>query len=143
MPDFTNMSQSPDRTDFEKYIAAPAFGVFCNQIEQTFHTSPVFEFSRCSMEYGWNMKYKKSGKSLCTIYPREGYFTAMVVIGRAEKERAEAILPDLSPRLKEIYEETKEGNGQRWLMIDIEDADEVLNGALALIKIRAEKPQKK
>nr|WP_305115698.1 DUF3788 family protein [uncultured Acetatifactor sp.] len=32
---------------------------------------------------------KKAGRTLCTIYPREGYFTVMVVIGTREKDAAE------------------------------------------------------
>ncbi len=89
------------------------------------------------MEPGWNVKFKKSGKSLCTIYPRESFFTAMVVIGRKEKESVEELLPACTSRLQEIYKETKEGNGQRWLMIDLEDKDSMYHDVLRLIKIRS------
>nr|WP_296441349.1 DUF3788 family protein [uncultured Acetatifactor sp.] len=32
---------------------------------------------------------KKAGRTLCTIYLREGYFTVMVVIGTREKDAAD------------------------------------------------------
>ena len=48
---------------------------------------------------GWNIKFKKSGKGLRTLYPREG-------------------------------------NGQRWLMIDLEDKDTLYNDIFRLIEIR-------
>ena len=39
-------------------------------------------YSNCAMDNnvwrGWNIKYQKSGKSLCTIYPQQGYFLALV-----------------------------------------------------------------
>ena len=95
----------------------------------------AIEYSACGLEPGWNVKFKKSGKSLCTIYLRESYFTAMVV-GRRESASVEAILPDCSPRLREIYAQTREGGGQRWLMIDLEDRDEVYRDVLRLIEIR-------
>ena len=61
----------------------------------------------------------------------------MVVVGRKEKESVEEILPECTSRLQEIYEETKEGNGQRWLMIDLEDHDSMYHDVLRLIKIRS------
>ena len=60
------------------------------------------------MEPGWNIKFKKSGKTLCTIYPRELYFIVMIVVVRKEKEAVEAILPECTSRMQEIYHETKE-----------------------------------
>ena len=50
------------------------------------------EFSSCSWEYGWNVKFKKSGKTLCTIYPRENYFTVLVVVGKKEKDAVKGYL---------------------------------------------------
>ncbi len=42
-------------------------------------------------------------------------------------------------RLRDIYRETPEGNGQRWLMIDREDPDVLYNDMLRLIHIRSGK----
>ena len=39
------------------------------------------------------------------------------------KEEAEALLPGCTAELQELYEQTQEGNGQKWLMIDLEDQD--------------------
>ena len=75
-------------------------------------------------------------RSLCTIYPRASFFTAMVVVGRKEKDAVEAIFPECSLALQEIYRQTREVNGQRWLMIDLEDADELYRDVLRLIEIR-------
>lgn len=36
----------------------------------------------------------------------------------------------------EKYHQTQEGNGQRWLMIDLEDEDELYKDLLRLIQIR-------
>ena len=94
------------------------------------------DFSSCSWEYGWNVKFKKSGKNLCTIYPREEYFTVLIVVGKKQKEAVEDILSDCSDRIKDVYHQTKEGNGQKWLMIDLEDKDKTYEDVLRLINIR-------
>lgn len=42
----------------------------------------------------------------------------------------------LCPELRELYEKTRWGNGQKWLMIDLEDQGEMLADVLRLIEIR-------
>lgn len=38
--------------------------------------------------------------------------------------------------MQNIYRQTQEGNGQRWLMIDLEDKDELYRDVQRLIGIR-------
>lgn len=59
-----------------------------------------------------------------------------MVVGEKEKEAVEAILWDCTPELRELYEKAKWGNGQKWLMIDLEDQGEMLADVLRLIEIR-------
>lgn len=138
MIDLQNKNECPTIHEIADYIGNPLFPAFCTQIKTCYACPELIEFSSCSMEKGWNVKFKKAGKALCTIYPREGYFTVMVVAGRKEKDRVEAMLPDCSQALQELYHQTKEGNGQRWLMIDLEDEDELYRDVFALIRIRRE-----
>ena len=90
------------------------------------------------MASGWNIKFRKGGKSLCTIYPHSGCFSLMIVIGPRQKTLLEERFSLLSEGTQELYRETREGNGQRWLMIDIEDEDERWSDALTLLEIRAD-----
>ena len=76
---------------------------------------------------------------MCTIYPDVSCFTVLVVIGKKEKPAVEAMLSQCSGEVQEIYHQTPEGNGQRWLMIDREDPDVLYNDMLRLIHIRSGK----
>ena len=58
------------------------------------------------------------------------------MVGRKEKERVEAALPEMSAAMQQIYNGTKEGMGQRWLMFDVTAPDALYDDALALIAIR-------
>ena len=136
MMDRLDQNHCPSLLEIGEYVGGPLFSQFCEEVMGRYQCAERIEFSACSMEKGWNVKFKKSGKALCTVYPREGYFTAMVVVGRKEKEPVEAILPNCDSRLRELYAQTREGNGQRWLMIDLEDRDEVYRDVLRLIEIR-------
>lgn len=73
---------------------------------------------------------------MCILYPKEGFFKVLVVVGQKEKGPVEAILPECTAALGNLYRETQEGNGQRWLMIDIEDKDGLYQDVFRLIKIR-------
>lgn len=126
----------PSLEDISKYIRNSVFMQFCLEIKNTYNCAEKIEYSSCCMEKGWNIKFKKSGKTLCTIYPREHFFTVMIVVGAKEKDAVEAVLPNCTPELQKIYRQTREGNGQRWLMIDLEDNDALYKDLLYLIQIR-------
>lgn len=112
------------------------FMLLCSEIKDTYQCSEKIEYSSCSLEKGWNVKFKKAGRTLCTIYPRENYFTVMVVVGAKEKASVEEMLPKCTVELQDIYHQTREGNGQRWLMIDLEVKDDLYYDLLQLIQIR-------
>lgn len=137
--DLQNRDCRPTLDDLGAYIRNPVFSQFCAELMETYSCKEKIEYSACSMEKGWNVKFRKSGKTLCTIYPREQYFTVMLVIGRKEKDAFEAMLPDCCPAMREIYDRTREGGGQRWLMIDLEDQDELYRDVFRGIAVRAAK----
>ena len=86
MIDLKDRNYCPTLEEIGTYVNNPVFRKFCSEIQADYKCSAKIEYSSCSWEPGWNIKFKKSGKALCTIYPRESYFTAMLVVGRAEKE---------------------------------------------------------
>lgn len=137
MIDIKNYNYCPDIDEISEYIRNSLFDDFCAEIIKEYNVKYKVEFSKCSWEPGWNIKFKKSGRTLCTVYPRENYFTVLVVVGINEKETIEELLLKLSPVIQKIYNETKEGMGQRWLMIDLEDKDKTFSDVLKLIGVRA------
>ena len=97
MIDIKNYNYCPDIGEISEYIRNSLFNDFCAEIVKEYNAKYKVEFSKCSWESGWNIKFKKSGKTLCTVYPRENYFTVLVVVGVKEKEAVEELLFNLSP----------------------------------------------
>lgn len=126
----------PDLEEVGMYIGNPVFMDFCAEVKAKYKCREKLDFSSCSWEKGRNIKFKKSGKTLCTVYPGEGYFTVMIVIGRKEKAAVEERLTDCTAELQNIYSETKEGNGQKWLMFDLVDKGQMYDDIFRLIEIR-------
>lgn len=127
----------PSSHEIEEFVNNPVYNKFCLEIEHKYEVKPKYEYSRCSYP-GWNIQYKKSGKSLCRIYPQEGYFIVLIVVGKQEKELVEKQLPNYSKYLQDLYSKTKEGMDQRWLMIEVED-EFILKDIFDLISIRMKK----
>ena len=117
---------------------ARRFGPNCRTyLEDTYGVLSKVSYSKCSAQPGWNMKYQKSGKSLCTMYPMEGYFIALIVIGTKEETEVEAAaaLGQFTPYLQELYRRTAFSCGGRWLMIQVTDR-KILEDVKKLIAIR-------
>jgi AraC family transcriptional regulator len=133
--DKTNGTQKPSLATISAYVKSPLFERLCKHVEIEYQSKPVLEYSRCSMQYGWNVKYKKAGRTLCTLYPMEGYYIALIVIGDREQTETELMLPFFTGYLQQLYHETKTGMGQKWLMINVTD-DAVLEDVKQCIAIR-------
>lgn len=136
MINIEDFAYQPDLNELCDYVGNELFIDFCDNLMAAYHVKPKIEFSKCSWERGWNMKLKKASKTLGTIYFRKNYFTVLVVIGKREKELVEKNLKNYCTTIQNIYTQSKEGNGQRWLMIDLKKEDLVYQDCLALLKIR-------
>lgn len=136
--DKTNGIQKPSMATISAYINNPLFECLCKHLEIEYQSKPVLEYSRCSMQCGWNVKYKKAGRTLCTLYPMEGYYIALIVIGDREMSETEIMLPSFTEYLQQLYKETKTGMGQKWLMINVTD-EAVLEDVKQCIAIRRNK----
>lgn len=112
---------APDISQLGSKINSPLFDQLRTVLEEGYRVSPRIEYSRCSMEPGWNIKYKKSGRALCTIYPRAGFFTCMISIGKREETACQLLLPTLTPSVQQLYQASTPMKMGRWLMIDVTD----------------------
>lgn len=132
------IDSQPEMTDIEKYIGSKLWNELCCFAEDECSAKRYIEYSRCSMNTGWNIKYKKSGRALCTLYPDKNIFECMISIGRKEAEEAELIIPSCCKYIRELYEKTALFNGSRWLMIEV-SSEEILDDVKKLIKLRMKK----
>ena len=125
----------PSWEQIEEFVSNPLWADFNKRIQSVYQTEPRMEHSRCSMQAGWNIKYKKSGKSLCTLYPMQGFFIVLVVIGSHEIIEAELLMPLCTGYVQTLFKNTKTGNGQKWLMIEVRDK-ETMEDVFRLINLR-------
>jgi len=139
--DIYDQSIEPSAENIKEYINNKLYEELCLFLEENYKIIPKFEYSKCSMQKGWNVKFKKGGKSLCTIYPMEGYFIALVVIGAKEQVEAEEIIPTCTKYIQNLFSNTPFSCGGRWLMVEVKE-EAILKDVFRLIQIRI-KPKKK
>ncbi len=130
----------PDKDKISEYINCKYWDNLCEFLENTYFISPIIEHSTCSGASGWNVKYRKGSKAICTLYPAKEYFTCLVSIGSKIASEAELVISSCE-YIKELYENTKLYNGSRWLMIDVK-SDEILEILKQLFFIRVSPPKK-
>ena len=128
-------TKQPTEQQIAEFIDNQLWGKLNHYLQQAYEVKPKYSHSRCSMQAGWNVKYHKAGKSLCTLYPMAGYFIMLVVVGKAEMAEAEEMMPLLSTYTQQVFQQTKAGQGQKWLMMEIKE-QEILEDALKLVTLR-------
>lgn len=87
------------------------------------------------------LKFRRGGKTLITLYLREGFFLAMIILGKAERGKFEERMAEFSPKLCEIYENTKTYHDGKWLILEMQDNSLVADAAKLLLIKR--KPNRK
>lgn len=82
------------------------------------------------MEHLWNnggkawtyeYKYRRGGKTLCTLYARENRLGCMLIFGKEERAKVEGNRESYSPHVQKIYDEAKTYHDGKWVMFEVKD----------------------
>ena len=80
--EFFKKEVQPTEAEIKEFVDTELFADLDNHLRESYKIKPKFAYSNCAMDNnlwrGWNIKYQKSGKSLCTIYPQKGYFLVLI-----------------------------------------------------------------
>ena len=129
----------PLDAQIKEFVATPLWDELANYLQQTYAVSPKLSYSNCSMDKGfwkgWNVKYKKSGKALCTLYPKQGYFMALVPIGAKELGEADLLIPFCGEYMQNLYNTTAAGSFGKSLAVEVRN-ETILRDMKNLIGLR-------
>jgi hypothetical protein len=136
-----NKVHKPTEEEIQAYIgkqASKAWQMIKWFIKDSYDIPPETIFY--GKKYGWTVRYRKSGKTLCSLFPEKGAFTVLIVLGGKEAEKALTIRDELSARVDEILGATEQLHDGRWLWIRVSrdmDVDNIKK--LLMIKKRPKK----
>ena len=132
----------PTDEQIREFVATPLWGELADYLQQTYNVKPKIEYSSCAMDKGawrgWNVKYKKGGKSLCTLYPKQGYFLSLITIAEKDAAEADLIISSCTDYIKEMYHRTEFGkNYGKMLGIEVTSED-ILNDMKEFMALRVQ-----
>ncbi len=116
--------QKPTDESIKKYIGTEhkeAWLELKQFVEDNYDFTPEIVFY--GAKYGWTVRYRKSGKTLCSFFPEKGSFTVLVTLGKKEAEKALDIRDDLSSETRRLLEGSNQLHDGRWLWIRLTEID--------------------
>lgn len=117
-------SHTPDYDEIDGYINDPARGLWRqinSFIRERYKAEPRITYSKCAGKPGWNVKYQRSGKSICTLYPEKEGFITLLVVTLDLLPVVEAIYEEFTPGIRDTIKGARPFNGTVWLMLQVND----------------------
>ena len=134
-----NAKNEPSENHIIEFVKTPLWENLDSYLKQKYNIQPQLFFSNCSMDKGywkgWNVKYKKSGKSLCTLYPKEGYFLVLIPVSAKDLDEAEILIKLCDKYTQDLFHQTKSGNTGKSLAMEVKNK-KILADVKSLVALR-------
>ena len=129
----------PSYNQIKEFVDTPLWDDLADCLQQAYNVKPKLFYSCCSMDKGlwkgWNIKYKKSGKALCSLYPKQGYFMALIAVRAKEIAEADLLIPLCDEYTQNLYSRTKSGTVGKSLAVEV-TSENILRDVKNLIALR-------
>lgn len=109
----------PDENDMIALIGQSLYDVWqklCAAIDEKYDMDRIWNSGGKAWTYEY--KYRRGGKTLCSLYARENCMGFMVILGKDERAKFEAARNNYSELVQKIYDETKTYHDGKWLMFE-------------------------
>ena len=128
MPDFQRFldkEKPPGATEISRALTAavePLWQALTGYLGRAYDFAPESKYGRKS---GWAFQYRRSERTLCTLFPEEKAFTVLVTLGKNELARLHPQLADLGKRTQEIIDQAHQYPDGKWLWIRVSEERDV------------------
>jgi hypothetical protein len=143
------MDKTKQPTDAEMidWIGQPIAGAWTALrlfLVQTYAILPVFNAG--GQRYGWNLQHRVGGRPLCEMYPEQGSFTSLVILGKVELDQAMQRIETFGQTVRQALTDSPRYHDGCWMYIRVSDPLTCLQDVLdlqQLILIKKKPPKKK
>lgn len=137
----------PSDEDMMTVITAPlaeGWTALRRFLVETYEIEPFLQFG--GPRYGWNLPYRKGSRPLCELYPEQGSFTVLVILGKKELEQALERLESFGETVQKALVESPRFHDGCWMYIRLANPETVqqdVQDIEQLILIKKKPPRKK
>lgn len=86
-----------------------------------YHSTWEPEIKYYAKNYGWTMRYRKGGKTLISLFPEKDSYSVLIILGRAEVDKANLKINDMSSEVQSTFLNTDQLHDGRWLWIRVKN----------------------
>lgn len=122
MEGFYLLERIPTTTEMVNLVGQPLFGVWqklCAVIDEHYDMERLWNSG--GKKWVYEYKYRRGGKTLCALYAKENCIGFMVIFGKDERTKVEAIRDTLSENVCRTYDEAKTYHDGKWVMFEPTD----------------------
>ena len=132
----------PSKSTMIELLGQSLFEVWqqlCSMIDEKYEMERLWNTG--GKKWTYEYKYRRGGKTLCTLYAREKCIGFMIIFGKDERTKFEDIRDTLSTSICRQYDEAKIYRDGKWVMFEPIDTAE-FDDYIKLLAIKR-KPNKK
>mgnify|MGYP000915967020 CR=1 FL=1 len=119
MMDNSTQPSDADMINAIGYPIAEAWIALRRFLVETYKIIPTFNSG--GKKYGWNLQHRIGGRPLCEMYPENGSFTALVILGKSELEQALGRIDTFGLIIRKALLETPRFHDGCWMYIRVSD----------------------
>lgn len=115
----------PSQSTMTVLLGQPLFEVWqklCEVIDEKYEMERLWNTGGKNWTYEY--KYRRGGKTLCSLYAKNNCLGFMIIFGKNEREKFEDIRDTLSDAVCKRYDEAKTYRDGKWVMFEpIDDSE--------------------
>ena len=136
-----NKAVVPTENDIKNYIGTKVelWNTIHHYVCDNYDFKPELAF--WTKKYGWTIRYKKSGKTLCYFFPENNAFSILIVLGAKESEKVKSIENQLNSNVRDIFNSTEQLRDGKWIWIRVLEKSDIKSFIILLNVKRKPKKQ--
>jgi hypothetical protein len=116
--DAGNSSSAPTEAEMMRFLGKQGSNMW-KTLTKYLCENYEFEPVRETDELESTIRYRRSGKTLITFYPKKDELTVLIIFGKKEVEKFVNSKDEFSQEIVELFENTKQYHDGRWLHIKV------------------------
>jgi hypothetical protein len=114
-------AQEPSETGIINFISDTNATATWKQLQKYMktHYDLLAETIYYGDKYGWVKRYRKSGRTIISLFPEKNSFTLLIVYGKKEIDKFTAQETEFIPAIVEVFRNTKKLHDGKWLWIRV------------------------